>query len=492
MTATAVIVGGSLSGLATALALAERGRPVRILERSAPPPEGPAGKAAGLWHRPTVPQGDHSHILTSLGVRVLRERAPRLLDTALEEGARLLDLTAAEPTTARRRQDGDEQLVALAARRPFLELLLHRAVRSLPGVTISHGTSVRGLLLDAGRARVTGVVTDRGEHVPAAFVVDATGRRARSRDWLADAGVTVAEGLSSPTRLRAFTRYYRLNAADGALPGPLNRGNAAGGIWDHYAAVVHPADNGVFAISIGAPTSDPPTDALREPAALTAAARLSPHVGAWADERVATPLTPVRAMTTPPNLLRSTATVDGRPVLGLFPIGDAVCVTDPLYGRGMSLALAHAFRTADLLDDGPATEADRSEAAARLADTLLRPWFDQAVHDSLARGRLWQARAEGSTPTPPVPAVPGRPAMGEVAAAAATDATVWRGLVRMLMTLSTPAEVLDDDAFRARVRAAATAATTAATTTAATTAPTDPRPPTRGELLRALAGGGGA
>ncbi|MFE4516162.1 FAD-dependent oxidoreductase [Kitasatospora sp. NPDC056783] len=487
MTAPAVIVGGSFAGLTTALALAERGRPVRILERSAPPPDGPAGKAAALWHRPTVPQGDHSHVLTSLGVRVLRERAPRLLDTALEEGARLLDLTAAAPATARRGQDGDDELVALAARRPFLELLLHRAVRALPGVTISHGTSVRGLLLDAGRTRVTGVVTDGGERVPAAFVVDATGRRARSRDWLADAGVTVPEGLSSPTRLRAFTRYYRLNPADGgAPPGPLNRGNAAGGIWDHYAAVVHPADNGVFAITIGAPTADPATDALREPAAFTAAARLSPYVGAWTDERVSTPLTPVRAITLPPNLLRGGVPADGRPVLGLFPVGDAVCVTDPIYGRGMSLALAHAFRTADLLDDGAATQADRSEAAARLTGTLLRPWFDQAVHDSLARDRLWQARAEGSAPAPSAPAAPGRPAMGEVAAAAATDATVWRGLTRVLMTLNTPAEILDDGAFRDRVRAAtATAAT-------ATPAPAALRPPSREELLRAVTAGGEA
>ncbi|MFF2352735.1 FAD-dependent oxidoreductase [Kitasatospora sp. NPDC058115] len=483
MTAPAVIVGASVSGLATALALAERGRPVRVLERAAPPPDGPAGKAAGLWHRPTVPQSAHSHILTSLGVRTLRERAPRLLDRALEEGARLLDLMAAAPAAARRREAGDEQLVALAARRPYLDLLLHQAVRALPNVTVSHGTAVRGLLLDAGPSgaagAVTGVVTDGGERLPASFVVDATGRRAESRSWLAAAGLTVGEGLSSPNRLRAFTRYYRLNAADGTLPGPLNRGNAAGGIWDHYAVVVHPADNGVFAISIGVPTADPATDALREPAAFTAVARLSPYVGAWSDERVATPLTPVQTMTVPPNLLHGAPTADGRPVTGLFPVGDAACVVDPLYGRGMSLSLAHAFGTADLLDGGPATGTGRAEAAARLVETLLRPWYDHSARDSLDRDRLWRARAEGSTPPVPVPAVPGRPTTREVAAAAATDATVWRGLTRMLMTLSTPAEVFDDAGFRARVRAAAAV-------------PAGPKPPTREELVHAVATGEGA
>ncbi|MGH3671257.1 MAG: NAD(P)-binding protein, partial [Pseudonocardiaceae bacterium] len=84
----AVIVGGSISGLATALALGDRGYSIRVLERSDQPPDGPVDKVAEIWERPTVPQSPHSHVLTSLGVRVLRERAPWLLGAALDEGAR--------------------------------------------------------------------------------------------------------------------------------------------------------------------------------------------------------------------------------------------------------------------------------------------------------------------------------------------------------------------------------------------------------------------
>ncbi|MEU3828021.1 FAD-dependent monooxygenase [Streptomyces sp. NPDC029080] len=484
MTAPAVIVGGSVAGLATALALAERGQAVRILERSAPPPDGPAAKAAELWHRPTVPQADHSHILTSLGVRVLRRRAPRLLDTALEEGARLLDLTEAAPAAgdpcgpADPWAAADHELTALAVRRTFLELLLHRAVRALPGVTVEHGTAVRGLLLDPSRSRVTGVVTDDGTRIPARFVVDATGRKAASLSWLSRAGIPLGEDLTGPTQLRCFTRFYRLTAPDGALPGPLNRGNAAGGIWDHYAAVVHPADNGTFAVAVGTPTADPATDVLREPAAFTAAARLSPYVTEWTDERVAEPLTDVRAISMPPNILRSTARPGRRQVAGLFPVGDAACVTDPLFGRGMSLALHHAFRLAELLGAHPRVGGDESERAVRIADEIHRPWYEQAVHDSFTRSRLWRARAEGGTPPPVPPAAPGRPALPEVARAAAADRTVWRGLVRVLMGLNTPAEVFDTAAFRDRVRAAASH-------------PAGPgrRPPSRAELLAALTPG---
>lgn len=474
----AVVVGGSVSGLATALALAGRGVPVRVLERGAPPPQGPAAKAADAWHRPALPQCGHSHILTSLGVRELRDHAPRVLEAAVEEGARLLDLTVAAPPADGPREVTDPELIALAVRRTVFELVLHRAVRSLPQVTISHGTAVRGLLLDPSATRASGVVTDRGERVPARFVVDATGRGSASRSWLTDAGLPVPDDLTAPSRLRAFTRFYRQHAPDDGLLGPLNRGNAAGGVWDHYAAVVHPADNGVFVITLGVPTSDPATNLLRGPAAFSAAARLSPFVAAWADDRAATPLTPVRAMTLPPNILRGTAQAGGSPVAGLFPVGDAACVTDPLYGRGMSLALHHAFRLAALLDGHPEVDERQSELAARLADGLYRPWYEQSVHDDLVRDRLWRARIHGVAPPPTPPAVPGRPGVAEVARAAAVDATVWRGLTRVLMGLDTPAGIFDDAAFRARVGGARTDGAGPAH-----------RPPTREELLEALAAG---
>ncbi|MEU9059256.1 FAD-dependent oxidoreductase [Streptomyces sp. NPDC048430] len=472
MTRAVVVVGGSVAGLAAALALALRGLSVRVLEQAPVPPEGPPEQAAELWRRPTVPQSGHSHVLTSLGVRVLRAHAPQVLDAASEAGARMLDLTRALPAGADDgvRRPGDEELVALAVRRPVFELVLRQVLRSLPNVRISHGVTVVALRTTPSGSRVTGLVTGDGESIPTHAVVDATGRRAASRSWLTAAGLSPAPERTAPTQVRAFTRFYRLRSP-GTLPGPLNRGNAAGGIWDHYAAVAHLADNDTYALTLGVPTADPETTGMRHPGPFTAVARLSPHLAAWVDPIVGEAISEVRPMTLPPNKLCCAPDVGAGTIAGLYPVGDAACVTDPLFGRGMSLALRHAFLLAELLEDEPVAE-EQGERAARIADGVYRSWYEHAVRENTARTALWQAGVTGSPP----PAAPesGRPALPEVARAASTDGAVWRGLTRVLMGLETVEEVLDDEAFRRRVRTAPAPAVAA------------PPPPTRQELLAAV------
>jgi 2-polyprenyl-6-methoxyphenol hydroxylase-like FAD-dependent oxidoreductase len=436
-----VVVGGSIAGLATALAVAGHGREVLVLDRAAPPPEGPAGEVAHGWVRPTVPHAQHSHTLTSLGVSVLLDRAPEVFTAAVAAGAVPLDLVAALPAHLGGRVDGDSDLVALGCRRTVLELVLHRLVRSLPGVEVWHGVRVCGLTIAAGR--VAGVVTDRGDRVQADVVVDATGRRAQARSWLAAEGVHIAGDRAAATNTRVYSRFYRRRGG----PGPLNRGNAAGIVGDHYLGVLHPCDGDLFSVALGVHTEDRALRALRHPEAFHAVAAMTPAVADWlaADP---TPVSGVHAMTSPPNVFGALATASAPPVAGLFPVGDAACVTDPVFGRGLSLAFAHAFRLADVLDAHPEVGETQSTAAVQVATDLFTPWYEQACVDTAERVERWRLGGAGD---------PGSlRGVRTIAGAAGQDATVWRGLTRVLMGLRTPADVFDDPAFADRVRQALT------------------------------------
>jgi 2-polyprenyl-6-methoxyphenol hydroxylase-like FAD-dependent oxidoreductase len=437
-----VVAGGSVAGLATALALAGHGRRVLVLERGVPPPDGPPGSAGQSWPRPTVPSWLHPHTLTSLGVSVLLDRAPEVVAAALDAGAAMVDLTRSKPAEPAGVEPGDAELLALACRRPTLEMVLHRVVRDLPGVEVRHRVQVKGLLLGAGRDRVTGVVTDAGERIAAGFVLDATGRRALGRRWLAEHGVTMRPDLTSPSNLRGFSRFYRRLGQVTTL----NRGNAAGVLGDHYASVLHPGDGDTFSIALATLPEDQTMRVLRDPAAFTAVALATPGVADWLAPAMSTPVTGVRAVTCPPNAVRTLAVAP--PVAGLAPVGDAASTTNPLYGRGLSTAFTHAFRLGDLLAvDGGADPALR-DATGRLAAELVLPWARLAGADDAERVAHWRAAVHGWAPPPR----PRHLTMRTIARVADRDAVVWRGLLRVLMGLSHPDTVLRDVAFADRVR----------------------------------------
>jgi 2-polyprenyl-6-methoxyphenol hydroxylase-like FAD-dependent oxidoreductase len=424
-----VVAGGSVAGLATALAFAKRGVEVVVLERSPAPPEGPVAEVAGTWERPSVPQAQHPHTLTSAGVAALRTYAPEVLTALTDAGAVALDLTAAMPPGRPEPDDGD--LVALACRRTTLELVLHRLVRELPGVRLEHGVRVDGLRIDGRRVR--GVCADGGRRVDARVVVDATGRRARARRWLATAGFPLAPDASTPSGFLGHSRFYR---RPGALLA-LNRGNAAGVVGERSAGVLHPGDNGTFSVVLAMLPEDLELREARHPAVFTETALRTPGLAAWFTD--AEPISPVRSTSCPPNLLRTAALAP--PVAGLYPVGDAACVTNPLFGRGMSLALRHAFRLAEALG----TDTD----ATGLAGEVYLPWYEQASADDAERIARWRAAITGGRRGTAIPA--GAVSLRTAGQAAAHDAVVWRGVTRVLMGLRPPREVFGAPGFAERV-----------------------------------------
>ncbi|HEX6391893.1 MAG TPA: hypothetical protein VFZ97_00515, partial [Acidimicrobiales bacterium] len=83
-----VVAGGSVAGLATALALGRAGADVVVVERDVIPEVNDAETAFGV-ERPGVPQSHFLHAFLARMVKVLRERFPDVLDDLLEAGARI-------------------------------------------------------------------------------------------------------------------------------------------------------------------------------------------------------------------------------------------------------------------------------------------------------------------------------------------------------------------------------------------------------------------
>ena len=82
----AVVLGGSLAGLAGAAVLAQRFERVTIVERDGLPQTGQQRKG--------VPQGRHVHVLLPAGLRALAELFPGVLDDLRERGAHVFDTRA--------------------------------------------------------------------------------------------------------------------------------------------------------------------------------------------------------------------------------------------------------------------------------------------------------------------------------------------------------------------------------------------------------------
>ncbi|GAB2846249.1 FAD-dependent oxidoreductase [Lentzea nigeriaca] len=439
-----IIVGGSVIGFGAALALADQGHRVRILERSTDEPPSTVDSAA-TWHRPTVPQFLQSHAFASLGCNLLRDRARDVYDGLRAAGAGEVNLADYPPPMlggiTRRPEDDDLRMVL--SRRSTFELVLRERALARPGVSVRTGATVRGLV--ASGNRVTGVRLADGETIEADLVVDATGRKTAADTWLADADLPGRDVTSESCKIVYYTRYYRQRSE--RPPGPLNRGFGAGGLWDHYTAVLFLGDNGTFSISLGVLPEDTQMKGLREEEAFTAAVRATPLLAGWVAPGNSEPISPVYSMGSLDNSLR--LPVEGQPLVeGFFPIGDALCTTNPAYGRGVSLGLQEAFLLADLLAEHPEPGETQAREFVARSTRLVRPWFEEAVMNDRGRAGLWEATVNGRQPQRP-PA--GVVTFGTAVAAASQDEEVWRRVANVMMMLKPPSALYADDEIRARV-----------------------------------------
>jgi flavin-dependent dehydrogenase len=90
------------------------------------------------------------------------------------------------------------------------------------------------------------------------------------------------------------------------------------------------------------------------------------------------------------NTYRGQLDAIGRPALpGLISVGDAVCTTTALAGRGVTLALMQARELARILDLHDRDITTATKQFDRWTLRHIRPWFDDHRHTDTDRMRRW-------------------------------------------------------------------------------------------------------
>lgn len=438
-----LVVGAGIAGLCTALALSRAGRHVTVLERDEAPPEGGPDKVFDEWQRRGVSQLRQSHAFLARLRNIIRDEHPALLAQLTAAGCREITFQDWLPPALREGYvpaPGDEDLTILTSRRTTLELVIRRYVEQLGTVSIRSGVKVRSLVhgnAPDGTIVVSGVVADTAEGretIAAEVVVDAGGKAANLIEQLIKAGAPIAEE-SETAGVLYFTRHYRL------LPGQEEppRGDVpASGDLGYLKFGVFPADNGRFSITLCVPEIENELRrAVMDGDMFQRICLAMPGLAPWIDPARAEPVGRVIGMGDLHSRWRELAPEGRASVLGFFAIGDGLVRTNPLYGRGCSIAAASAAVLARALN----ATADPAERLRRYAAGLraeIRPYYELMRKQD--RSAIRRARA---TLTPGHrPSLKGRLAKSFVedgiTIAARSDIRVMREMMRGFHMLEHP------------------------------------------------------
>ena len=326
----AVVIGASIAGMCAARVLSDFYDRVTVYERDELP-DGPANRSA-------VPQGRHVHLLMARGAAGVRRALPR---SARRHGRRGR-ADPGEPAGLHplRRRRSRPRYDAPAARR------VHR-LRAEPTATgmadpaagdrrsrtsTSCAPAIAEPTFDAARQRVTGVLLDTGDEIPADLVVDAAGRGTRLPVWLEQWGFDRPPEDSVDVGIGYATHQLRI--PDGLI---AEKVVVAGASREQPRRARHALLRGRH---LG------PDDLRRRQG--RAAARFRRNVRAGRRNRSPAhrrgdPRRASRSATWPSTSTRpaggaATTSWSASPS-GILPFGDAVASFNPTFGQGMTMTL---------------------------------------------------------------------------------------------------------------------------------------------------------
>jgi 2-polyprenyl-6-methoxyphenol hydroxylase-like FAD-dependent oxidoreductase len=435
-----VVAGGSIAGLATALALGRLGRQVTVIERD-PLAEFGDAEAAFAVERLGAPQAHQTHGFLARLTVVLRQHFPDILTTLQASGAQSMTLTGSLGSP----EPGDEDLNTLIVRRTTFEWLLRDAVRREPGVDYRSDVAIEGLIGAAAAGEgvvphVTGARLSDGREL-AGDVIACTGRRGGEATWLAELGVEPTEDVTA-THIVYLTRWYRRPA--GAT---FDIDARLGGDFGYLKYLAIPCDGSTFSVTLAVRSKDTELRSrLLDPDAFDRACRILPGPDRFFSFGDVEALGPVRPMGGLINRRRRYLDSDGQPlVTGFHAVGDAHTCTNPMYGRGCSLAFVQATLLADAYAAQPGDALARAAHYEASSKREVEPWYHSAV---MMDG---MGDSDGIPKEPDVFTRKFGALIADVMLGRPTDPVIARGLLRMINTLVRPDELMADAEFMGRI-----------------------------------------
>ncbi len=365
----AVVVGGGYAGLVVARVLADHFAEVVILERD------PVDDDTGV--HPHAPQAHHAHAMLAKGGEILERLFPGLRAELHDLGAPVFDygerISFLQPAGfAPRCRTG---VLIQSFTRHELERSLRRRVLALPGVTLRAPARCEGLVMDRPGTVSQVVYRLEGSEEPARLaadlVVDASGRSSGLDRWLGDLGLPVpgkrvvkakitytSMNFDRPEQDREdFDIAYQMMFAPG-----IPRGG-----------VILAVERNSWTCSLfGFDDQAPPTD---DQGYLDFARSLAnPRLAELIEGRSCAG--PTRQYVNVNNRWNLYHQLDAWPER-LIAVGDSVCVFNPVYGQGLTVAALEAdllHRMLATRTDGTALDGLSRRFQRRVARALLVPW----------------------------------------------------------------------------------------------------------------------
>jgi hypothetical protein len=230
-----------------------------------------------------------------------------------------------------------------------------------------------------------------------------------------------------------------------------------------------PGDAGTLSVTLAVRTDDHDLrHALSKEENFDRACELLPGPNLFFENGRPEPRTEVKVMGGLLNRLRTFTDDAGAPtVLGFHAVGDAHTCTNPLYGRGCSLAMVQATLLADALTEHEGDAVAVGTAYEAACNREVEPWFDISVMMDKAGADPNGVVSDEMTP------------MRALFLAAQTDPIIGRAFARFFNLLALPQDFMTDPVIMGRVA-------DVMTNPEKYPAPPAMEGPTRRELLAAL------